>query len=85
MGMMAGVSIPEKREIPFEVAGLLIILAAGCFVSIPEKREIPFEGYFSNYSNDINDWVSIPEKREIPFEDARFLEYFSTTIQSFNP
>ena len=61
------VSIPEKREIPFEVSinkhtRIVLIL-----VSIPEKREIPFEDIDGDYIM-FNMLVSIPEKREIPFE-----------------
>ena len=37
------VSIPEKREIPFEGMKLQAILKLKMDVSIPEKREIPFE------------------------------------------
>ena len=37
------VSIPEKREIPFEDGILYKNLTAEKLVSIPEKREIPFE------------------------------------------
>ena len=47
------VSIPEKREIPFEVwvgdLGITMIQQ----VSIPEKREIPFE------EMEVNDYVSL--------------------------
>ena len=37
------VSIPEKREIPFEVKFNLFLNVRLIHVSIPEKREIPFE------------------------------------------
>ena len=61
------VSIPEKREIPFEVRKL----AKNQFftiVSIPEKREIPFEDKPILLKESDMSIVSIPEKREIPFE-----------------
>ena len=38
------VSIPEKREIPFEVKAYTEKLGISK-VSIPEKREIPFEAF----------------------------------------
>ena len=38
------VSIPEKREIPFEEVFMDKKVCLSVKVSIPEKREIPFEG-----------------------------------------
>ena len=40
---MSPVSIPEKREIPFEEAEMRWFFWGSSKVSIPEKREIPFE------------------------------------------
>ena len=55
------VSIPEKREIPFEGSNSRCRLREIRSVSIPEKREIPFEadrmGYVSSYNREcFNPW-----------------------------
>ena len=61
------VSIPEKREIPFEETSFFDFLWKK-YVSIPEKREIPFEAKLLKPKLLKPKLVSIPEKREIPFE-----------------
>ena len=43
MDKITKVSIPEKREIPFEVTFNSESEKLKAMVSIPEKREIPFE------------------------------------------
>ena len=42
--VILAVSIPEKREIPFEEDYWKKVTESLEKVSIPEKREIPFEG-----------------------------------------
>ena len=66
------VSIPEKREIPFEGNGSKWNTIPDQMVSIPEKREIPFEEFLLEKFQ-WNTLVSIPEKREIPFEEKKVL------------
>ena len=78
------VSIPEKREIPFEDKKENFYRGLSIPVSIPEKREIPFEAYADDKLKDVTK-VSIPEKREIPFEDVKELLRNAIRKLSFNP
>ena len=79
------VSIPEKREIPFEAGNSETTSEKEQSVSIPEKREIPFEvrGLISHHM--LSHIVSIPEKREIPFE-VEYADFRDTVAKvGFNP